>query len=249
MTTPQTTIDEIAPEIYRVSTFIPEVTPVGFSFNQFLVVADQPLLFHTGQRGLFPAVAEAVAKVIPVESLRYISFGHVESDECGSVNMWLAAAPGSEVAFNALGCDVSLNDLCDRRPQALDDGAVLDLGGKRVRVVATPHVPHGWEAQVLFEETTRTLLCGDLFSQIGPSKPLVDSDIVAPALAAEGMFHATALAPHTVATLRKLGDLCPSTLAVMHGASYEGDGKRALYDLAEGYARLSASASELTAAE
>ena len=249
MNAPNTTIYEIAENIYRLSTFIPEVTPEGFSFNQFLVVADEPLLFHTGQRGLFPVVSDAVASVIPVETLRHISFGHVESDECGSMNMWLAAAPKSQVAYNALGCDVSLNDLCDRPPLALEDGAVLDLGGKRIRVIATPHVPHGWEAQVMFEETTGTLLCGDLFSHIGPSKPLVETDIVGPALAAEGMFHATALAPHTVATMRKLGDLSPRTLAVMHGASYQGDGKRALYELAEGYERLMGSASNLAAAE
>jgi flavorubredoxin len=234
----QPTVDEIADGIHRISTWIPEVSPEGFTFNQFLVVADEPLLFHTGPRGLFPLVAEAVATVLPVESLRWISFGHIEADECGSMNMWLVAAPASEVAFGALGCDISLNDMCDRPPRALADGDVIDLGGKRVRQISTPHVPHGWEAQVLFEETTRTLLCGDLFSQVGAPPALTTDDLVEPAMVAEAMFHATCLAPHTAATLRALGDLEPTTLAIMHGSSYRGDGKRALYDLAAGYERL-----------
>jgi flavorubredoxin len=238
MDTNQSKVDEIADGIYRISTFIPEVTPQGFTFNQFLVVADQPLLFHTGARGLFPLVAEAVAKVIPVKSLRWISFGHVESDECGAMNMWLAAAPDSRVAYGALGCDISLNDLCDRRPRSLAEGEVIDLGGKRVRQISTPHVPHGWEAQVLYEETTRTLLCGDLFTQIGPGKALTTDDIVEPALAAERMFGATSLTPRTAQTMRTLGDLSPRTLAIMHGPSFQGDGKQTLHALAAGYERL-----------
>jgi flavorubredoxin len=214
------------------------VTPEGFTFNQFLVAADEPLLFHTGPRGMFPLVAEAVGTVLPVESLRWITFGHVEADECGSMNMWLAAAPNSQVAFGALGCDVSLNDLCDRPPRALQDGEVIDLGGKRVRQISTPHVPHGWEAQVVFEETTRTLLCGDLLTQVGAGPAVTTDDLVEPALAAEGMFHATSLAPHTGATLRGLGELAPEVLGVMHGSSFQGDGKRALFDLADGYEKL-----------
>ncbi len=238
MTPLQPTLDEIADGIYRISTWVPDVSPDGFTFNQFLVAADEPLLFHTGPRGMFPLVAEAVAKVLPVESLRWITFGHVEADECGSMNMWLAAAPGSQVAHGALGCDVSLNDLCDRPPHPLEEGDVLDLGGKRLRQISTPHVPHGWEAQVLYEETTRTLLCGDLFSQVGGGPAVTTDDIVEPALAAERMFHATSLAPHTATTLQALGDLAPTTLAVMHGASFQGNGKRALYDLAAGYEEL-----------
>ena len=191
------TVDEIADGIYRISTWIPDVTPIGFTFNQFLVAADEPLLFHAGLRGLFPLVAEAVATVLPVESLRWISFGHVEADECGAMNMWLAAAPDSTVAFGALGCDISLNDLCDRAPRSLAEGEVLDIGGKRLRQISTPHVPHGWEAQVLFEETTGTLFCGDLFSPCRRrARPHV-GDVVEPALVAEQMFHGTALAPHT----------------------------------------------------
>jgi flavorubredoxin len=231
----QTTTDEIADGIYRFSTWIPDISPNGFTFNQFLITGDEPLLFHTGPRGMFPLVAEALATVIPVESLRWITFGHVEADECGSMNMWLTAAPHSQVAHGALGCMVSLNDLCDRPPRALEEGEVIDLGGKRVRQISTPHVPHGWEAQVLFEETTGTLLCGDLFTNVGAGPALTTNDIVDPALSAEGMFHQTSLAPHTAATLRSLGDLAPTTLAVMHGSSFQGDGKQALYQLAAAY--------------
>ena len=238
----QPTIDEISDGIYRIATWIPDVTPDGFTFNQFLVTADEPLLFHTGPRGMFPLVAEAVATVTPVESLRWITFGHVEADECGSMNMWLTAAPDSQVAHNGLGCDVSLNDLCDRPPRVLDEGEVLDLGGKRIRQISTPHVPHGWEAQVLYEETTRTLLCGDLFSPVGAGPALRSDDVVEAALVAEEMFHATALAPQTARTIRALGELEPTTLAIMHGSSFTGDGRRALGDLADEYERLIASA-------
>jgi flavorubredoxin len=236
------TVDEIADDIYRIATYVPEVSPDGFTFNQFLVKAEEPLLFHTGLRGMFPLVAEAVATVVPVEALRWITFGHVEADECGSMNMWLTAAPDSKVAHGALGCDISLNDLCDRPPRALDEGEVIDLGGKRVRQISTPHVPHGWEAQVLYEETTGTLLCGDLFTQVGAGPAVTTDDVVEPAIAAEQMFHATCLAPHTAPTLRQLGDLSPTTLAIMHGTSFRGDGKAALYDLAAGYEALIAAA-------
>ncbi|HUF32466.1 MAG TPA: MBL fold metallo-hydrolase [Acidimicrobiales bacterium] len=238
----QPTVDEIAAGIHRISTWIPEVTPEGFTFNQFLVTGEEPLLFHTGPRGMFPLVAEAVATVLPVESLRWISFGHVESDECGAMNMWLAAAPHSEVAYGGLGCDISLNDLCDRAPRVLAEGEVLDIGGKRLRQISTPHVPHGWEAQVLFEETTGTLLCGDLFSQVGSGPALTTGDILEPAMAAEAMFGATCLAPHTGQVLRALGDLEPTTLAVMHGSSYQGDGRTSLHGLADAYEALMAPA-------
>src|SRR3954470_9966576 len=228
----QPTITQINDDIYRISTLVPEVTPDGFTFNQFLVVADEPLLFHTGMRALFPLVSEAVASVIPIESLRWISFGHVEADESGSMNMWLDAGPHSQVAFGGLGCMVSLNDLCARPPRPLADGEVLDIGGKRLRQIPTPHVPHGWEAQVMFEETTGTLLCGDLFTQVGAGPALTSDDIVEPAVAAEQIFRGSSMAPHTAATLRSLGDLDPTTLALMHGPSYNGDGKRALHELA-----------------
>src|ERR1041385_2156397 len=143
----QTTIDEIADGIYRLSTFVAEIAPpAGFVFNQFLIDADQPLLFHCGHRGIFPSISAAAAKVMPVDHLRWITFGHVEADECGAMNNWLAAAPEAKVALGMTACMVSLTDLADRPPRALADGEVLDLGGKRVRYIDTPHVPHGWEA-------------------------------------------------------------------------------------------------------
>jgi flavorubredoxin len=229
-------IDEIAADIFRISTYVPGVAPPeGFTFNQFLIVADEPLLFHCGMRLLFPAVSDAVASILPVESLRWISFGHVEADECGAMNLWLAAAPAAQVAFNRLGCDVSVNDLADRPPRALADGEVLDLGGKRARIITTPHVPHGWEAQVLFEEATRTLLCGDLFTQIGRTPASTTASIVAPAMAAEDLFGATGIGPHTGATLRRLAELSPRALAVMHGASFSGEAGGELIALAEKY--------------
>jgi flavorubredoxin len=178
-----------------------------------------------------------VARVLPLERIRWITFGHVEADECGSMNEWLAAAPRSQIAHGTVGVLVSLDDMAARPPRALADGEVLDLGGKRVRHFDTPHVPHAWEARVLFEETTRTLLCGDLFSHTGAGPALVETDVVGPARAAEEMFHATCLTPTTGATIRRLAGLEPRTLAIMHGSSYRGDGARALRDLADLYDR------------
>ena len=245
----ETSIDEIADGIYRLSTFVPAIAPpAGFTFNQFLVVADEPLLFHTGARMMFPLVAEAVARVVPVESLRWISFGHVESDESGAMNMWLTAAPHAEVAHGALGCAVSLDDLCDRPPRPLADGEVIDLGGKRLRHIDTPHVPHGWDARVLYEEETGTLLCGDVMSQVGPTPAVTTDDVVEPALTAEAMFGSSSLHPSTVTTLRALGDLAPTTLAIMHGATYRGDGRAALHSLADAYDTITAEAREAGAA-
>src|SRR3546814_4219022 len=155
-----TRADEIASGIFRLSTHLPEVAPPdGFTFNQFLILADQPLLFHCGPRSLFPLVSAAVAAILPVERLRWLSFGHIEADECGAMNLWLSAAPQAQVVYSPLGCEVSVNDLADRPPRALAEDEVLDLGGKRIRLIPTPHVPHGWEAQVLYEETTQTLFC------------------------------------------------------------------------------------------
>jgi flavorubredoxin len=231
-----TNIHEIADRIYRLSTTIEEAAPGGFTFNQYLIAGDEPLLFHTGARQLFPLVSEAVGKVIDVDSLRWISFGHVESDESGAMNQWLGAAPSSEVLYNGLGVMVSLNDLADRPPVIADPTVARDIGGHAVRVIPTPHVPHGWEAQVLFDETTRTLFCGDLFTQTGESPALVhDADLIQPALDAEDLFGATALTPSTAATIRQLADLEPRTLALMHGPAYAGDCTRALLDLAAAY--------------
>ena len=229
----ETRIDEIADRIYRLSTWVPDVAPPpGFTFNQFLIDAEQPLLFHAGHRKMFPLISAAVERIRPVSDLRWITFGHVEADESGGMNEWLAAAPGSEVAHGALGCDVSLNDLCDRPPRSLADSEVIDLGGKRVRHLDTPHVPHGWEARVLFEETTRTLLCGDLFTHIGDGPALVNTDVVGPAVEAERMFGFMTMAPNTRSVLSRLADLDPRTLAVMHGSSFTGDGAAALRTLA-----------------
>lgn len=232
-----TVIDEIADGIYRLSTFVPDVGPTGFTFNQFLIDDDEPLLFHTGQRMLFDSVSEAIATVVPFETLRWITFGHVEADECGSMNKFLAAAPQAQVAHGGLGCMVSLNDLADRPPVPLADGQVLELGRHRVRHIDTPHVPHGWEARVLFDETTKTLFCGDLFAQLGQGPPLTSNDVLAAASEAEDAFGASCLTPTTAQTIRSLADLNPNTLAVMHGSSVTGDCKNALLGLADDYER------------
>ncbi|MEO5724402.1 MAG: MBL fold metallo-hydrolase [Ilumatobacteraceae bacterium] len=232
-----TLIDEIADGIYRLSTFVAEVGPTGFTFNQFLIDDDEPLLFHTGQRMLFDSVSEAIATVVPVEALRWITFGHIEADECGSMNQFLAAAPQAQVAHGGLGCMVSLNDLADRPPVPLADGQVLQLGRHRVRHIDTPHVPHGWEARVLFEETTKTLLCGDLFTQLGQGPALTSNDVLAAAAQAEDVFGASCLTPSTAPTIRALADLAPSMLAVMHGSSVTGDCSGALLGLADDYER------------
>jgi len=233
-----TQLDEIADGIFRISTYVLEIAPpAGFVFNQYLVLAEDPLLFHTGHRRLFPAVRDAVARLIPPERLRWISFGHVEADECGAMNLWLAAAPRAEIAHGATGCDVSLNDLADRPPRLLADGEVIDLGGKRVRYIDTPHTPHGWEAGLLLEETTGTLLCGDLFTQTGQSPAVTSSDIVGPATAAEDLFRFSSLHPEMGRTVRRLAALAPATLALMHGPAFTGDGAAALAALADDYDR------------
>lgn len=237
-----TTTHEIADDIFRISTFVPEIGPSGFTFNQFLIRADEPLLFHTGPRQMFPAVHAAVAKLLPAESLRWITFGHVESDECGSMNKWLEAAPQAVVAHGEVGCMVSLNDLADRPPRVLQHDEVLDLGGKRVRHLDTPHVPHCWEARLLFEETTRTLLCGDLFTHLGNAPALTSNEIVEPAKEAELLFKATCLTPTTGSTIRSLASLEPAVMGIMHGSSFNGDCVQALHDLATVYDEMLATA-------
>ena len=237
----QTRIDEIGANIFRLSTYVPEVAPpAGFTFNQFLLLADEPLLFHTGQRLLCPSVREAVERLMPVDRLKWISFGHFEADECGALNDWLAAAPRAQAAHGRLGCDISLNDFAIRPARPLADGETIDLGGLRVRHIDTPHVPHCWDAALLYEEVTGTLLCGDLFSQVGDGPALIDGDIVGPAIAAEDLFGYSALSPHMGSTIRDLARLAPTTLALMHGPSYRGDGATALLALAEDYDRRGA---------
>lgn len=229
-----TTTTEIADDTFRVSTFVPDA---GMSFNQYLIRAEEPLLFHTGMRGLFPLVSDAVSSLLPLASLRWIGFGHVEADECGALNQWLQAAPEATPAFGRTGCLVSLDDLADRAPRPLDDGDVIDLGGRRVRHLATPHVPHGWDAGVLFEETTSTLLCGDLFTQVGDGPALSSDSPIEATIAAEDMFGYSTLAPCTATTVERLADLAPSTLALMHGPAHTGDGAGWLRDLASDYRR------------
>jgi flavorubredoxin len=231
----QTQAYEIADRIYRLSTCVPDAAPGGFTFNQFLVVDDDPLLFHTGPRRMFPLVSQAIARIVPLTRLRWITFGHVESDECGAMNEFLAAALHAEVAHGALGCLVSLDDLCDRPPRKLADGEVIDLGSKRVQHIDTPHVPHNWEARVLFEETTKTLFCGDLFTHAGNGPALTDEDIVGPALAAEELFHATALSAATARTIRRLAALDPQMLGLMHGSSTRNRCGESLLSLADAY--------------
>jgi len=235
-TTMETTIDEIAPDIFRFSTLVPEVAPGGFSFNQFLVRDDEPFLFHTGMRQLYPLVSEAIGRVVPLDDLRWISFGHVEADECGAMNQFLADAPKAEVVHGGLAVMVSLGDLADRPPRAVADGEVLDLGAHRLRFIPTPHVAHGWESGLWFDETTRTLFSGDIFTQIGDVPAVTGDDIVWAALEAEALFHSTSCGPNLVPVLHQLADLEPTTLAVMHGSSFHGDGGTQLRALAAGYA-------------
>ncbi|WP_188897244.1 oxygen-binding di-iron domain-containing protein [Caldovatus sediminis] len=234
----RTRIDEIAAGLYRLSTFVPEVAaPAGFTFNQFLVAGAEPLLFHTGLRRMFPAVREAVARIVPPERLRWIAFGHYEADECGAMNEWLAIAPRAEVAHGTIACLVTLNDVADRAPRILADGEVLDIGGRRLRYLDTPHVPHGWDAGVMFEETTGTLLCGDLFTHAGDGPALTRDDILGPSIAAEDLFGYSSLSPGMGRTIRRLAALAPRTLATMHGSSFAGDGAAALEGLAAEYDR------------
>lgn len=238
-----TRIDEIVDGIFRISTHVPEIAPpAGFGFNQYLVMADEPLLFHCGMRGLFPAVSAAVTTVTPTERLRWISFGHVEADECGAMNAWLAAAPHAQIVHGVTACMVSLNDLADRPPRPLADGEVLDLGGKRVRWIDTPHVPHAWESGLMFEETTGTLFCGDLFTHAGEGPPLTTHDITQAAIATEEAFHSVSLGPATAPTVRALKRFAPRRLATMHGSCFEGECNRALDALADYFAAATASA-------
>ena len=233
----ETKIDEIASGIYRLSTWVAEIAPpAGFVFNQFLVLGDEPLLFHTGPKQMFPLVRAAIGRVMPVERLRWICFGHYEADECGAMNDFLEIAPHAQIAHGQTACLVSLNDVAARAPRVLQDGETISAGnGKRVRYIDTPHIPHGWEAGVLYEESTGTLLCGDLSTQTGDSPALVERDIVGPAIAAEDMFRSSSLHPTTGAVMRKLAELSPATLALMHGPAFAGDGAAALRALAESY--------------
>ena len=228
-----TRVDEIADGIYRISTPVPpSVVPGGFSFNQYLVVDDEPLLFHSGQRGLFPAVREAIETVLPVARLRHLAFSHFESDECGSVNLLLAAAPDAAPVCGQVNALINA-DAWDRPPHALADGEALPLGRHVVRWLDTPHLPHGWECGYLVEERTGTLLCGDLFTQPGADpKPLTRADVLGPSEAMRARldyFSHTSRAPEL---LERLARLAPRTLACMHRSAWEGDGAAMLRALA-----------------
>jgi len=228
-----TNIHEIAAGIYRINT--PVLLPDGlhFNFNQYLIDDEAPLLFHTGPRRMFPLVREAVGRVMPVARLRYVGFSHFEADECGSLNEWLEAAPQAEPVGSRIGAMVSTNDVADRPARALADGEVLTLGRHAVRWFDTPHLPHGWDSGLMMETSTRTFLCGDLFTQGGAGEtPLTESDILGPSEEFRGQMDYYAHAPDTVATLERLALERPTTLAVMHGTAFQGDGATLLRALA-----------------
>jgi len=233
----ETRTDEIADGIYRFSTLHTQVAPpAGMSFNEFVIMGDEPLLFHCGHRAMFPQISAAVSRVVKLDRLRWIAYSHVEADECGSLDEWLAAAPNATVAHGAIGCGIWLNDVAPRKPRSLADNEILDLGGKRIRHLDTPHAPHGWDARMLLEETTGTLLCSDLFGHVGDGPAVTESDIVGTAIDAQNKSRAMSLTPATVPTLRRLAALRPSRLALMHGSSYAGDAGGALGALADHFA-------------
>ncbi len=225
---------EIAPDVYRISVF---AAWANLQFNHFLVKDDEPLLFHAGLRGMFPEIREAVSKLINLPKLRWISFSHFESDECGALREWLEVAPQAEVACSDLGAMVSVNDFVGREVRGLADGATFTTGKYRFRYCRTPHLPHGWDAGVLFEETQKTLLCSDLFHQAGQVEPLTTSDVVGRSHQAMLEYQAGILAdyvpytPLTSVNLKKLADLNPKTLAIMHGSSFAGNCAQALRDI------------------
>jgi flavorubredoxin len=225
-------VSDVADGIYRISTPV-DVVPGGFSFNQYLVVDEEPLLFHTGPRRMFPLVREAVAAVLPVERLRHVGFSHFEADECGSLNEFLAVAPLASPLCGRIAAMVSVDDVADRPARALADGELLVLGRHTVRWLDTPHVPHAWECGFLFEETSRTLLCGDLFTQPGASHPaLTTGDILGPSEAMRSGLDYWAHAASTRPTLERLASLQPTTLACMHGSAWTGDGAGLIRELA-----------------
>ena len=229
-----TNIEEIAEGIYRINTPLPEqVVPGGFSFNQYLILDEDPLLFHTGPRKLFPLVREAVAAVIPVGRLRYVGLSHVEADECGSMNEWLAAAPRAEPLCGQVAAMVSMADLADRPPRAMTDGETISLGTHRVRWFDTPHLPHAWECGFLFEESTRTLLCGDLFTQPGLGRqPLTEADILGPSEDFRQQMDYFSHSKNAPVLIERLAATQPRTLGCMHGSAWQGDGATLLRALA-----------------
>src|SRR5262245_50815732 len=231
-----TNIFEVADRVYRINTPL-DAVPGGFSFNQYLIVDDKPLLFHTGLRVIFPFVKEAVASVMPVERLRYIAFSHFESDECGALNDWLGVAPQAVPLCSKVAALTSLRDFSDREPRALEDDETISLGDHVVRWFETPHLPHGWESGLMFEESTRTLLCGDLFTQPGDKLPaLTESDILGPSEQMRRGMDYFANTPNTTPMLERLAAQKPEVLACMHGSAWRGDGAALLRALAQSVA-------------
>lgn len=228
-------IEEIAPDLYRISTYAPGI---DLQFNQFLVKDDEPLLFHTGMKALFPTVLEAVSSLIDPSRIRWIGFSHFEADECGSLNEWLQLAPAAQAVCSMVGALVSVNDFAIRPALGMTDGGELNTGKHRFRFIQTPHVPHCWEAGLLFEETNGTLLSSDLFHQNGDLEPLTEADVIGRVRKTLVEYQAGPMAnympytKHTDGILRKLADLKPRTIAPMHGSAYAGDGERAILDLA-----------------
>lgn len=228
-----TNVHEVAEGIFRISTPL-SIVPGGFSFNQYLILDDKPLLFHTGPRKLFPLVREAVASLMPVERLRYVSFSHVESDECGSLNEWLAVAPQAVPVCGGIAAMVSIEDLADRSPRALADGETLSLGSHEVQWLDAPHMPHAWECGFMMEQKTRTLLCGDLFTQPGTGEvALTESDILAPSEAFRRELDYFSHTKNARGMLERLAEASPTTLACMHGSAWRGDGAALLLELAD----------------
>ena len=225
MNTPVTSIAEIGADTYRINTALPDMIPGGFSFNQYLVVDEMPLLFHTGPKKLFPLIRAQIETVIPVSKLRYIAFSHVESDECGSLAEFLAAAPQARPVCSQVAAMVSIGDMVDVEPLALADGQQLSLGRHQLSWQSTPHLPHGWECGYLFDATTKTLFCGDLFTQPGTGeRPLVSDDILAPSEAFRRQMDYYAHGRDTPVLIDKLARLEPGLLACMHGSAWSGDG-------------------------
>ncbi|MBI4464045.1 MAG: MBL fold metallo-hydrolase [Acidobacteria bacterium] len=227
-------VNEVAPDVYRISVYVPEF---DLQFNHFLIQDEQPLLFHTGYKRLFGEIREAVTRILDPSKIRWISFSHFESDECGALNHWLEIAPQAQAACTVVGAAVSVNDFAIRPPRAMADGEELTTGRYRFRFCSTAHLPHGWDAGVIFEETQKTLLCSDLFLHVGDVEPLTESDIVGRSRAAMTEYQKGPLAysvPYTPLTqqiLDKLAVLQPKTLATMHGSSFRGNGEQAMRDL------------------
>lgn len=228
-------VTEIAADVFRISTFHPQY---GIQFNQFLIKDDEPFIMHTGFKKMFPITLEGVASLIDPKKLRWIGFSHFESDECGALNDFLAVAPNAQAVCSVVGAMVMVNDFADRAPRPLNDNEVLEIGRHRLRFLATPHVPHAWDAGLFFEETGRTFLCSDLFFHPSDPEPLIESDVVGRAREAIIGGLSSPLAkdmpytPYTDSTLQRLAALEPQTLALMHGSSYRGDGRKAILELA-----------------